>query len=1454
VRLLDGIGIRLPETAEREAQIQAQIRRADWDAAEARAREMLEYLSKEAVPEYDARRREIAERADRIAQYGLPVPEAFRTALAAVASPSDDWAGSASALGDLDRQIRSVENDYSSSLRSRARSLAEWAGESAEQQTSLDGRLRQALEPIREGRIKEALHAINETISTAIPLAVQRRDRARAAGKGILASAQELGVESEALEAALRSDAEAVPIDWQASVSQVEESGARVGNTLRERVGQTLESLRATLESLREYDVDPAPYLVTIGEALGMVGTVEPTQVPTLLNEARATVEEPVVSIVASLLDAVRPRLVEARRLGRDASEVFAAMNRAREALRLKIYSEALAASQEAVERVSGLTGDLDTARSEADSLDEMLQRLHSAHFPTAPFAGALQRIRDHLDRVDLVPARELLRETFQTLGNEAAGFFTREFETLEKVLPMATERGFLPAGADEELIRARRFLDDGELADAGELLAGIEVRLRTAAGPYVARRVEELERGFADIPDEALVAPVRRMLADADVTLRVKEDLAGSLDALKRAEREFTSVFAAHASSLVEALEEERRVLEGMGGAGDEIQRQIDEVEQIFNMGDFVKASRASQEIRTRAHQQQLVRSEEAMSHAKLALVELSKMGVETPELRASLERSLEAARAQRYSDAYKLADETETSATRLKSKAQAILSGLAEANALWQTLRQAGVPVEAHRERIRLVQAAYQALDFEGAKDGLDILMALLKSEQASAETRRLLSEAALLREDGLRLAVPTDPFAGRIDSARTALEEGRAAEALSQARNVHGELVQLLKPVLSENIRNLEQDLEVGRSAGIEIAPIVEILGEARRRLALAVPTGVTELVESARTRLVETRGFFEHAERGMKRATEAVNQAELVHVSAPNSHERLTAIDGAIGRREYARAIELASTLEREMLQLTYQHVSRTLAGFQGLLIHSRPEGTDTALAENLLMQARSALEEGRPVEALQLAGRSESELERVELQLRVAQGAVTTMERKISDAGHDGVRARVAEQKLLEAQGAYKDRLFPVALELALDASDSLAGARETHRRAREALDSADRQIKEALEVGSDVGDVVPALELARATFQEGEYADATRKAREVAEQARWSIERLYAGVLAEVRHLVETARAAGLTELADRFAGETEEAEGALKVRDWKKASDGFQWAREGLTEALSAALETRSREVEAAYHDAEPAEGAELQFRAEAKRRATEEAARGSYAAALGILREEEGRARDRWRLDLEGRVTTLRNRLWIGEKLGLDTTPVMERFSEAQLALTDGRLEEVREKVLDGEGRLKTLVAERLPERMRETQTELVFAQDGLHVALADVMQRMRNVPELLASGLSIEAAQVVLESGDELNRRKALHRELMNLHYLIDAALGKSSELRIDTAEPRKLLDESIQARSTDYVLALEKAREALRLLQDRLKIAEPAAPVAPPTAPTFWPFRRPPTGSG
>ncbi|MFZ1023084.1 MAG: hypothetical protein WAN87_02995, partial [Thermoplasmata archaeon] len=113
-----------------------------------------------------------------------------------------------------------------------------------------------------------------------------------------------------------------------------------------------------------------------------------------------------------------------------------------------------------------------------------------------------------------------------------------------------------------------------------------------------------------------------------------------------------------------------------------------------------------------------------------------------------------------------------------------------------------------------------------------------------------------------------------------------------------------------------------------------------------------------------------------------------------------------------------------------------------------------------------------------------------------------------------------------------------------------------------------------------------------------------------------------------------------------------------------------------------------------------------------------------------------------------------------------------------------------------------------------------------------------------------ERAAAGAPIEAARLLLAAEEDLSRRKALHRELLNLHYLIDAAIARALERKLDVSRARLLLEESIRLREQDYGQALERARESHHVLQEMLKTNEP---VVPTTTSGFWPFKKPPAAN-
>jgi len=1454
VARLDQLGITPPEVPERQAALKELARRADWNGVESQAKAMTDYLSKTVPLTIQERRSRTAESVRRFSGLGLVAPPEVTAELDALAHPpeGEDWATTVTRLATVEDALHTSEMAHVNKIREQAIGVATWAGLADGRLKEFEKRLDEALLPAKEDRLAEAFEAVDRLLRTGLPESTQRRDKIREDGSRLVSVAKEFGAPTSRLEAALDAGVDAAPDRWPEVVPATEAAFGEVGEALRERCVQILEALLTSLKSTADYGVDPTSARLAVEDALARIRTLAPLEIGPVFLEARRSAEEPIVTVVAGLLDEARPRIADARRLGRDPSEVFAAMNRAREALRLKIYSEAFAASQEALDKVSRLTDELDTARDELQALEEMANRFRNTGFSVEPFDPALLRIRSSLDRVDVATARELLKDTVVHLGREALQFFSQRFASLDKAREYARERQFLSPDADRDLNEAKELLDKGELAESAERISRAEAELRRAAGPYVARRVEEMEQGLSDIPDEALVAPVRRLLADADVTLRVKQDLMSSIESLRRAEREFGGVVAAHASALVEMLEAERQVLEGMGGPSDEIQRQIDEVQQIFNMGDFVKASRASQEIRTRAQQQQLLRSEEAVSHAKLSLVELETMGFDLAKFRGQLDEAQSAARAGRFSDAYRLATALEESAQRARASGQAILEGIGRAQETLGRLREAGLDPNPFYEPLRNARLAFQALDFDLARVTLEDVEQKLAGEAARGETTRLLEETEHLVEDGRRLSSPMEPFQARWEQLRTEQATAPPEATLTGARLLHEEVISILRPVLDENLRGLERDLDIARSAGVEIDKILLPLGEARRRIALPVPIGAAALLDAARAEFVATRGFVEHAERVAKRAREALAEADLLHVPTLPLREQMDRVDRLLAERQFARVVELGAPLERELIQATYQHVSKTLAGFQATVTRLRKESIDTSLAENLLHRARMALDEGRPVEALQLAGQSEAELERADLQRRIAEGSIAAAESSVKRATSDGVISPLAAEELAAAKLAFQNREYPPVLEHALLASDALGIAREGHRRARDAIGAAERQLREATDVGADVATASLRLDQARHHLASGLYPDATRAGRETTEEARWAIERLFAGPLGELRRELESARKEGLSAELDPIETILGEAETALRARDWARVKEAIGRGQAASVRIIDAIIEGRWREVEAEFVRTTEVPPAENDRRSEVRSQLADLRSRHDFGGALALVRSELDLARRRRREEVERQMAEFKDRLWVGERLALDTTPVMQTFSEARVALDAGRPDEAEALLARATSALEPAVREPFVRRWRDLQTEVNFAQEGLHVRVGPVRDRLLQVESLDRSGQLLDAARLLLKTEEELNLRKSLHRELTNLHYLIDAALTRAHELRVDTSEVRALLAESLRLRETDYAAALEKAREALRKLQhEGVGTTEGVSTGPSPAANPFWPFRRPPS---
>jgi hypothetical protein len=1444
------LGLAPPELTEGLARLRELAHRSDWEALESRAEAILASLSDTVPAAIEGRRQRTEESASRLTAAGVAVPDSIVKELSSLAHPEPGaaWADEVARLAAIERTLRELPLSHIRTARDRALAVAKWAELPPERFAEFEKTLPHPGENVEVELLVESIEGIRRRLRENLPEAQERRKRVRESAEALRALAVELSISIAEMDAALAAEGLVAPEDWPEAVGKIEQLLAGLTEQLRTRVVQAMTALLSAVGGLSEYGVDAGPAVRAIEDALARAQSAAPTALADLLNEARSGAEEPIVQVVAGLLDEVRPRIVNARRLGRDSSDVFQAMNRAREALRLKIYSEALAAAREAFDKVRRLTEDVDGVRDELAAIEEMLGRFKQAGFASTPFESSLAGVREQIDRGEVGPARDALREAVHRLGANAVGYFLDRWRALDRAAEFARSREFLPDSVAATLTQARGELDRGELDAAVEHLSAADVELRGAAAPYVARRVEEMQSAFGDVSDDGLTAATRRHLADADVTIRVKEDVVGGFESLRRAEREFSAVFAARASGLVEALEGEVRVLESMGGTGEDLQRQIDEVQQIFAMGDFVNASRASQEIRGRLRAQQVVRSDEALSHAKLALVELEAMGLDLAALRIELDFAQAAAREGRTLEAYRAGMRLEETAARHRAAAQSALARFARLDETLARLGTDGIDASSMAPKVAEARTAFQALEFGRSLQLIEEVEGKLAEEESRKVTDRRLGEIALLLEEGNRLGLSMEPFAARRSTLETERPTAPPAATGEGARLLEEELVGLVRPTLEENLKALERDLDIARGAGIQLRAVQPAVAEARRRLGLPVPTGAAALLDEARSALASTRGVVEQAERIGRRVREALAQAELLHVPVATLKGRAEEVERRLDGKEYPRVIELGAAVERDLLDAIHQHVSKALAGFQAAVAQLRRSGGETSVAENLLHQARAALEAGKAVEALQIAGRSEAEIERVDLQRRLAQGATSSAASAVAKAKEEGFVNAEAETTLAQAQAALDQADYPGVLESAFAVFEVLSRARDGFRHARDAIEVAEKQLGEAKTLGADVQEVAQHLHDAQEELRLGRYPAAVRLGRETVEMGRWSIERMFAASIGELRALLETGRREGVGDELAPLDSAVQEAEAAVRSGAWNRVR------------SLLAKAEAQSRKLVGTIVDRRFAE-VELESRRLHGDNAAESARRAAVKAQLEHLKETRdlGEAVRRLRAETEGlaarrqeiaarTLAEFRDRLWVGERLGIDTTPMMQSFGEARVALDGGDASEAHRLLAAASDALVEAVRAPFARKRKEVVSEVAFAEGGLHVTVDPVKVRLKEVEALAGDGALVDAARRLLEAEEDLNRRKSLHRELTNLHYLLDAALSRAEQRGLDTTEPRSLLADSLRLRATDYAQALEKAREALRLLQKEGVVEGEDEGASGSVA---WPFVRPPS---
>ncbi|MEM2899989.1 MAG: hypothetical protein QXT63_04285, partial [Thermoplasmata archaeon] len=171
---------------------------------------------------------------------------------------------------------------------------------------------------------------------------------------------------------------------------------------------------------------------------------------------------------------------------------------------------------------------------------------------------------------------------------------------------------------------------------------------------------------------------------------------------------------------------------------------------------------------------------------------------------------------------------------------------------------------------------------------------------------------------------------------------------------------------------------------------------------------------------------------------------LQHAQKLEVDTSKCEELINESRGALNRKDYENAFNLANKCAEEITSLQYKKVSEALVTAQNIMADAQQIGADLNKARGLLKNARTALEGNDFATALNLARESAKESENA--QIAIAKDTLDSAEVLIAEAEALGVDLGSVKSKLEAAKEALLSKNYIKAVELAnecISSSDSM---------------------------------------------------------------------------------------------------------------------------------------------------------------------------------------------------------------------------------------------------------------------------------------------------------------------------------------------------------------------------------------------------------------------------
>ena len=1165
--------------------------------------------------------------------------------------------------------------------------------------------------------------------------------------------------------------------------------------------------------------------------------------------------------------------IIAARNLGRDTGTVEDLLSRARSAMESNDFEVAIGFTKECLEAVTGeLRAEIDRSLVDAEGLAKTVRELGA---DASKMEQLIERARADIERLEFEKAFNALKQSKaegeRALQKGLDGKATHFGQWLAKAETLGADS----APARNAFRQAEQAIKEGRYQDGANLTRqGFQLLQQAQFHRVLTIMNQSRDKFVAAKSLGADLSGAYALLQQARGAVQ-QGDFEGAVEAAHKADADVDRIVAdfKNVEGSVRELSKAIAETETMGAAVGNARRHLDRARQALQEKDAAVARDTVKKGREELDRAEYDRTMEIVEKTEFVLTSGERLGADLSESSKALEEAILATKERQYHRAMELALKSRGLADgALRNRLEAGITGLKA------SLEFLGDDATAVRGLLGKAESAIAAKDIDGAFGFLTEGKNLSESRTKDRGTRyyeAVRSAVQLVHDLGSEIG-GLEPLMKEMNAA---LSDGRYGDVIGMRERVGKELA-----AASESVFNLvKQKVVQAKNMRINIDEMRDVMKQAKMSLGVEDYVEALRQMKDANDQANRVLDLYRTTHNAISSAAALVAEAKKREVDVTKVLEMLLEAKKAFERLDFERALELAnrSKAETEKTMVLYSSAQRLISSREKLDVASRL-GIDAPHLRDMLNNAKEAMKSKEYEKALQLSERADKEL--TELVTDKIASVVTPTEALVG--GSEGAGASGIQDKLTRIRSLTDARQLGQAADLTLQVRDDVDKLKKLGEQAAGAIKQARGAIGEIETMNIDPAYSRRFLEKADRSYQTGRFDEALDFAHKAIAELETETEQNVAGAMQRFQESIDKAKRDGTdTRSAEKFFerarefqrygkfrqalaaamqseneaervslqqdmaskaiqtiekrlaafgrpvpavdGIITEAKAAFRYGDYVKALDlaingGDEFARRRETAESAMETKTRAGQVMTALTGI-GADGAGAQ---RAYREAEAALERGDADTARGLYQQ----ALD---LGLGGARTSLTKELQrgraladLGQRLDVETSPSLKRFSEAKARIDDGEFERAFELINDGLKDAQAAISAKVSDALTSVESTVLHAK-RIGADVGDAEAQLQLASQALLEGNFEKALELIEQGSQRVESRRMVEKRFVELTYKAESTIRNAKKFGIEVKEAERALQNSIQLKKTDMTRAIAAAEDAYRLAWEAIE---------------------------